>query len=235
MCEFSLVSWLLCLNYDCRWKLGQLRPGDTVQFKCITFDAARQLASDVSSHLQAIRAFVEGSADERFVSELTAPPYTAQELAEPQDPKLEVLQSPGKPRVVFRQVRAVFLPSPNLTLSTGRRCCHPRRIRRTSPRLTHPRTSARLRRRTPQPQHSRPLGPQSMHPLNHGLSHPLFLPHTPKYSPRPLTHTTLGPIRPHHNLPILPPLSSHSHRELPPRIHARRHLLRPQDHLPHRS
>ncbi|KAI0765576.1 carbamoyl-phosphate synthase L chain, ATP binding domain-containing protein [Irpex lacteus] len=41
------------------WKLGQLRPGDAVQFKCISFDAAQQLASDVSSHLEAIRAFVE--------------------------------------------------------------------------------------------------------------------------------------------------------------------------------
>lgn len=112
ICEWSLVSWLLCLNYDCRWKLGQLRPGDTILFKCISFDAARQLASDVLSYLEAIRAFVEGSADERFVSELTAPPYTAQELAEPQDPKLGVLHSPGKPRVVFRQVRTVLLPPP---------------------------------------------------------------------------------------------------------------------------
>lgn len=86
-----------------RWKVGQLRPGATVEFKRITFDTARRLASRQKQYLNRIReaAFPQNSTSIHCTGD-----HDLNAIYDdgPQDPKLHVLQSSDRAKAIFRQV-----------------------------------------------------------------------------------------------------------------------------------
>ncbi|KAI0084211.1 urea amidolyase [Irpex rosettiformis] len=85
------------------WKLGQLCTDDTIQFECVSFDGARELSSDVSNHLEAIKRFVS--------DESQLPPAQAKTISPAVDnppllsPLLKLLPplKPTQLRAEFRQ------------------------------------------------------------------------------------------------------------------------------------
>ncbi|KAL5497703.1 hypothetical protein ACEPAH_2634 [Sanghuangporus vaninii] len=80
-----------------QWKLGQLRPGDLVQFKRITYSDSVSLHKRNEELLENIAIVVSG----------TSTSYKSQEFSPSQpsvDPKLHYIPgTPSKPKVVFRQ------------------------------------------------------------------------------------------------------------------------------------
>ncbi|KAI0693471.1 urea carboxylase [Cytidiella melzeri] len=84
------------------WKLGQLRPGVTVRFVCVTINAAQKLAYNVSSLLLDVARVMSTSGEELPDGESEIYEVTASS-DEHRDPKLKVLEAPGRLRVTFRQ------------------------------------------------------------------------------------------------------------------------------------
>ncbi|KAI0339186.1 urea carboxylase [Trametopsis cervina] len=82
------------------WKLGQLYPGSTVRFKRTTFDGAQRIAALLQERFQRIVDFTSGTREMPIGRDWLSDIDWADD---PQDPKLEVIQSAGRPHVVFRQ------------------------------------------------------------------------------------------------------------------------------------
>lgn len=86
------------LIHVCRWKLGQLRPGNTVQFKRISFEQAMELEALTIEYLDQVS--LPNSPYQQISPPLFTPPFADQ----PEDPKLCVVPAKGaRPRVIFRQ------------------------------------------------------------------------------------------------------------------------------------
>lgn len=81
-----------------RWKLGQLRPGNTVQFKRISFEQAMELEALTIEYLDQVS--LPNSPYQQISPPLFATPFADQS----EDPKLHVVPAKGaRPRVIFRQ------------------------------------------------------------------------------------------------------------------------------------
>lgn len=85
-----------------RWKLGQLRPGDRVQFKRISYDDAMKLHEHTNKWLETVLALSSGF----NASPVNLLSFTPSDDNFSQDPKLHAIPATDlKPKVVFRQVR----------------------------------------------------------------------------------------------------------------------------------
>ena len=84
-----------------RWKLGQLRPGHTVQFVRVGWEQAMQLKAWEVEWLDQV------SLPEELRADAPSPFLMATFEDTPQDPKLHVVEASGEhPQAVFRQVRS---------------------------------------------------------------------------------------------------------------------------------
>ncbi|KAI0721773.1 urea carboxylase [Fomitopsis betulina] len=87
------------------WKIGQLRPGSTIQFRRISAQQANELVPLRTRYLELIERIV--SAKDAFAVDAPAPVLFSQTFPDLiQDPKLHVIEPAthsARPRVVFRQ------------------------------------------------------------------------------------------------------------------------------------
>lgn len=80
------------------WKLGQLRPGDTVQFVRVSFEQAMALSTMTVEYLDQI------SLPKSMMADGPAPLFSPAFEDTPADPRLHVMPARGeRPRAVFRQ------------------------------------------------------------------------------------------------------------------------------------
>lgn len=94
-----------------RWKIGQLRPGSTIQFRRISVQQANELTAVGTQYFEGLERVV--SAKDAFGSGAPAPVLFNQTFADlARDPKIHVIEpdtDSARPRVVFRQV-CLYVP-----------------------------------------------------------------------------------------------------------------------------
>jgi hypothetical protein len=100
--------WECMSKQLCRWKVGQLRPGSTIQFKKVSYSHALHLEEGVRAWFHSLRSCVEsGSFDNLPNSVLSLKPREKLE-----DSIMLVngsQRTSERPRAIFRQVGSIFL------------------------------------------------------------------------------------------------------------------------------
>lgn len=108
-----------CNTDALRWKLGQLSPGSTVQFRRISWEAAQTLNGQCEGWLNSIYEMTVGNLETSnlpsFPSAIIDEPITGPILH-----TIHPSEGSSKPKIVFRQVRSELYFTFHLTSYEGR-------------------------------------------------------------------------------------------------------------------
>jgi urea carboxylase len=86
------------------WRVGQIKPGNTVRFRRISFEQARELAARIEAYVSAVAKFVAGKTRsvDPLVVELPLVDGTDNAILR----RIGASQEKRRPEIVYRQVRA---------------------------------------------------------------------------------------------------------------------------------